>query len=144
MQVLTEGGSRLFSHSTEWRNWSLHQIGKKNQNKTKPNTVHNYMTIWGHLVTALMDLWSGSLFLKAAQVNKKQWELMSYINTPIKQSLILCYKWINAKAKGWFSFYVHTFLITIKQHVEAWCRESWVITWYISVSYYCSETKHSE
>lgn len=55
--------------------------------KKKKNTVHNnYMTICGHLVTALMDLWSGSLLLKAAQVNKtKQWELMSHINTPIKQ-----------------------------------------------------------
>lgn len=44
------------------------------------------MTICGHLVTALMDLWSESLLLKATQVNKtKQWELMSHINTPIKQ-----------------------------------------------------------
>lgn len=81
--VLTQHRVKELKLTSNWQ---------KNQNKTKPNTVHNYMMILGHLVTALMDLWSGSLFLKAAQVNKKQWELMSYINTPIKQSLMLCYK----------------------------------------------------
>lgn len=49
------------------------------------------MTICGHLVTALMDLRSGSLLIKAAQVKEKKknkpWELMSHINTPIKNKV---------------------------------------------------------
>lgn len=49
--------------------------------KLVQNTVHNYRKRWGHVATALMNLRSLKPFLKAAQVNEEQWELMPHINT---------------------------------------------------------------
>lgn len=84
-QGLTQRGSKIVL--TEHRVKELKPVNVK----LVQNTVHSYRKRWSHFGNSAHEPLVSKPFLKAAQVNEEQWELMPHINTPIKQSLILYY-----------------------------------------------------